>query len=100
MNVRRSIPTEQLTEFARRWGIAELSLFGSVIRDDHRPDSDVDVLVVFRPGVRPGLAEWIEMEDQLRAIFGREVDLVERRRIINPFRRHEILTHRQVVYAA
>lgn len=94
------IPLDRLTAFCHKWQIAELSLFGSVLRDDFRPDSDVDVLVVFQPGVNHQIEAWIEMEDELKAIFGREIDLVERRLIVNPFRRHHILTNRQVLYAA
>ncbi|MFZ4431378.1 MAG: nucleotidyltransferase family protein [Phycisphaerales bacterium] len=94
------IPTAALVAFARQWGIKELSLFGSILRDDFRPDSDIDVLVVLEPGRRPSWEEWLEMNDQLERLFGRDVDLVERNRIANPFRRHEILTTRQVVYAA
>ena len=94
------IPTDALVAFARAWGLKELSLFGSILRDDFRPDSDVDVLVVLEPGRRPSVDDWIAMHEQLERLFGREVDLVERRRIANPFRRHEILTTRQVVHAA
>ncbi|MEI7657900.1 MAG: nucleotidyltransferase domain-containing protein [Phycisphaerae bacterium] len=94
------IPTAALVEFARRWRIQELSLFGSILRDDFRPESDVDVLVVLEPDRRPSCEEWLEMNDQLERLFGRDVDLVERNRIANPFRRHEILATRQVVYAA
>jgi len=94
------ISEERITDFCRRWKIEELSLFGSILRDDFRPDSDVDVLVAFAPGTRPNLDDWLDMLDELEDIFGREVDLVERRSVTNPFRRYEILTTRQVVYAA
>lgn len=100
MAVHIPIPLDRLTDFCHKWQIAELSLFGSILRDDFRPDSDVDILVVFNPGVNHQLEAWIEMENELRAIFGREIDLVERRLIVNPFRRHHILTNRQVLYAA
>lgn len=89
----------RLREFCGRWRIAELALFGSVLRDDFGPESDVDVLVTFRPGVVWGVDEWIEMRDELEATFGRKVDLVSRDSLRNPFRRHEILTTRQVVHA-
>lgn len=94
------IPIDALVAFARRWGLQELSLFGSILRDDFRPESDIDVLVVLEPGRRPSCDEWLEMSEQLERLFGRDVDLVERSRIVNPFRRHEILRTRQVVYAA
>ena len=96
------IPTDQLADFCRRWKIIELSLFGSVLRDDFGPDSDVDVLIAFASGTPAD--SWRfgeEMISELGELFqGRPIDLVERRRIINPFRRHEILTTREVVYAA
>jgi uncharacterized protein len=70
---------ERLAAFCRRWEVAELALFGSVLRDDFRPDSDVDVLVAFAPGARRGLFDLVEMEDELTRLFGRRVDLVTRR---------------------
>lgn len=101
MNPSVTIPTEQLAEFAKRWSITELSLFGSILREDFRPDSDVDVCVVFDPAKRFDLDDYLQMLDELSAIFGgRQVDLVERRLIKNPFRRHKIITTRKIVYAA
>jgi hypothetical protein len=87
--------------FCEKYGVAEFALFGSVLRDDFRPDSDVDVLVAFKPD-SPGitLENMFDMQDELEAIFGRKVDLVERRRVTNPFRRHEIITTRRVIHAA
>lgn len=90
----------KLAAFCARWQVAELSLFGSVIRDDFTPTSDVDVLVAFAPGAAWSYWEWPEMIDELQAIFHRRVDLVEKKAITNPFRRHRILTTRKVVYAA
>jgi predicted nucleotidyltransferase len=89
-----------ISEFCRKWKIKELALFGSVLRDDFGPDSDVDVLVTFEPDVPWSLYEWVDMIEELKAIFGREVDLVEKTGLRNPFRRHEILTTKQVIYAA
>jgi uncharacterized protein len=94
------IPEDRIAEFCRRWRIEEFSLFGSVLRDDFRPDSDVDVLVVFEPGATPQIEEWLDMLDELKALLGREVDVVEKRLLQNPFRRHHILKNRRVVYAA
>ena len=94
------IPMDRLTAFCQVWSIAELSVFGSVLRDDFGPDSDVDVLVSFRPGAAMTFESFLDMRDELRGIFGREVDLVEKRLITNPFRRHEILTSKKVLYAA
>jgi hypothetical protein len=71
---RVTIPQEQIESFCRRHHICRLSLFGSVLRDDFRPDSDVDVLVEFAPGFTPGLA-FFGMQEELSAILGRKVDL-------------------------
>ena len=94
------VPNDQIAAFCRKWQIAELALFGSVLRDDFRPDSDIDVLVTFAPDVPWSLYDWVDMIDELRAIFGRRVDLVSKGGLRNPFRRHEILTTREVIYAA
>lgn len=95
------IPTEALADFCRRWKIVELSLFGSVLREDFGPESDVDVLVVFAPDAVWDYFDWPDMQDELGAMFGgRQVDLVERKCVVNPFMRHEILTTREVLYAA
>jgi uncharacterized protein len=93
-----SISRSTLIEFCGRWKVAELALFGSVLRDDFRSDSDVDVLVSFAPDACWGLFDLIKMQDELKDIFGREVDLVEREGIHNPFRRRSILSNMQVVY--
>jgi predicted nucleotidyltransferase len=94
------IPLKPIEDFCRRWKIAEFSLFGSVLRDNFALDSDIDVLVTFERDGEITFDNRVEMLDELAAIFGREVDLVEKRNIRNPFRRHEILTTREVVYAA
>jgi hypothetical protein len=95
-----NIPQDEIEDFCRRWKIKEFALFGSVLRDDFRPDSDLDVLVVFEPDGGITFDNRVEMLDELTAIFGREVDLVEKDLIRNPFRRHEILTTKEVVYAS
>jgi predicted nucleotidyltransferase len=94
------ISMDRVAAFCRKWAVAELAVFGSVLRDDFRPDSDVDVLVTFRPGAAMTFEGYLDMRDVLRGIFGREVDLVEKRLVTNPFRRHEILTEKKVLYAA
>ena len=99
--MRRPLPIaeEDLRAFCARWKIAELSLFGSFLRDDFGPDSDVDVLVRFAPEARWSLFDWIEMQQDLGQAMGRRVDLVEVDGLRNPFRRHAILSTREVVYA-
>src|SRR6266478_8854491 len=92
--VRIEIPGEKIQEFCQRWKITEFALFGSVLRDDFRPDSDVDVLVTFAPETRYSLFDLVHMQDELKEIFGREVDLVERKaveRSENYIRRKHIL---------
>lgn len=68
------IPTERVKRFCRERGIRRLALFGSVLRDDFQPESDVDVLIEFQPGVRVGL-RFFEIERELSQLFGRKVDL-------------------------
>lgn len=95
------VPREKVEAFCKKWGLKEFSLFGSILRDDFRPDSDVDVLVSFLPGRQMTFEGFVDMREELSAMFGgREVDLVEKRLVKNPFRRYEILTTREVVYAA
>lgn len=94
------IDQEQIEEFCRKWKIAEFSLFGSVLRDDFRYDSDVDILVSFAEDAHWSLYEWVDMIEELKIIFKHKVDLVSKRGLRNPFRRNEILTTREVLYAA
>jgi predicted nucleotidyltransferase len=94
------LPLDQIVGFCRQWKIREFSLFGSVLRDDFRPDSDIDVLVSFQPGAPWSLWDLVEMQQQLGALLGRSVDLIEKEGLRNPYRRHEILSTRRVVYAA
>ena len=95
-----SIPHEALAEFCRRWKVAELSFFGSVMREDFGPDSDVDVLVTFTPGAAWSLIDLVAMEDELSKLVGRPVDLVEEAALRNPFRRSAIKRSKHVLYAA
>ncbi|MEW6387429.1 MAG: nucleotidyltransferase family protein [Thermodesulfobacteriota bacterium] len=94
------IPLDKIEAFCLRWKIKEFALFGSVLREDFRPDSDVDVLVTFAPDGGFTFDNRVEMLDEIAEIFGREVDLVEKDTIRNPFRRQEILKTKEVVYAA
>ena len=93
----------KIAEFCRKWKITELALFGSVLRDDFGPDSDVDVLVSFAEDALPGLFDLCRMEDELRAFFGRDVDLITRKSVEqsrNYIRREEILRHVEMIHAA
>ncbi len=99
MPVQLPIDYPAVAAFCRKWKIREFALFGSVLRDDFQPDSDVDILVSLEPDAPWSLWDWIDMKDELTALFGREVDLVEKDGLRNPFRRHSILTSKQVIYA-
>ena len=94
------IPVERVRDFCRKWRIADLSAFGSALRDDFRPDSDIELLVTFAPDAQWSLYDWVDMIAELREIFGREVDLLSRQSLRNPFRRHEILKSCESLYAA
>jgi predicted nucleotidyltransferase len=90
----------RIADFAHRWKIAELALFGSVLRDDFDDDSDIDVLVSFDPAATWSLWDLTAMQDELASIMGRKVDLVEKEGIRNPFRRQSILSGRKVIHVA
>jgi predicted nucleotidyltransferase len=97
------IPREQIVEFCRRWKITEFSLFGSVLRDDFGPESDVDVLVTFADDAQWSLLDHVDMQDELKEILERDVDVVSRRgieRSHNYLRRKEILESAEVYHAA
>lgn len=103
MTIRISLKHEEIAVFCQRWQITELAFFGSVLRDDFRPESDVDVLVTFAPGIEWGLFDHIDMEEKLSALLGRKVDLVSRRAIergSNWIRRKAILDTAEPFYAA
>jgi predicted nucleotidyltransferase len=98
--IKIEMPMDKITAFCQKWKITEFSLFGSVLRDDFRPDSDVDVLVTFAENAGWDLYDWVTMIDELKVIFGREVDLVSKKGLRNPFRRRNILATHEVLYAA
>ena len=100
---RVNVPQEKIAEFCRRWKIVEFALFGSVLRDDFGPDSDVDVLVTFDPDARWGLFAMVHMQHELEEILRIKVDLVSRRGIEasrNYLRRQAILNSARVIYVA
>jgi hypothetical protein len=97
------MPKDRITAFCQKWKITELALFGSVLREDFRPDSDVDVLVTFSPDSDWGVDHLLDMKEELEPLFGRAVDLVEKRLVEesrNYIRRKHILSHMEAVYAA
>lgn len=97
------LPSEEISDFCDRWEVRELALFGSVLRDDFRPDSDIDILIAFLPQADWGLLDHVRMERELMGIFGRKVDLVSKcavERSQNWIRRQEILETAQIIYAS
>lgn len=100
---RIKIPKAKIAEFCKRWNVSEFALFGSALRGDFRPDSDVDVLVSFDPKAHVTLFDMVNMQDELKAIFGREVDLVSKQGVLssrNYLRRKYILESAQVIHVA
>ena len=98
-----AIPQKEIAGFCRKHNIRKLSLFGSVLRDDFGPDSDIDVLVEFDPEVKYGLFDMVRIQDELAAIIGRPVDLLERSGVEtseNYIRRKHILSSAETVYVA
>jgi predicted nucleotidyltransferase len=95
-----SIDRDRINDFCRLWNITEFALFGSILRADFGPNSDVDVLVTFAPNVPWSLWDLSTMRAELESIFGREVDLVEKKALRNPYRRQAILADHQVLYAS
>jgi predicted nucleotidyltransferase len=97
------VSKEKIAEFCCRWKITEFALFGSVLRDDFRPDSDIDVLVTYAPNASWRFYDLVSMREELEAMFGRPVDLVEKRLVEcseNYIRRRHILNHMETIYVA
>jgi len=97
------IPYEQVVDFCQRRKVTEFALFGSALRDDFRPESDVDVLVTFAEDANWGLFDLVAMEEELQQLFGRPVDLVERQAVEsseNYIRRKHILNSLEPIYVA
>lgn len=99
MTVRIQVPREALAEFCRRNQIRRLSLFGSVLREDFGPDSDVDVLVEFEPEARVGFFALMRMEMELSELFGHKVDL-NTPGFLSRYFRDQVLEEAEVQYAA
>jgi len=99
-NLKIIMPQEKIADFCQKWKILEFAIFGSALREDFGPDSDVDILVTFGEDAHWSLYDWVDMIDELKAIFGREVHLSSKSGLRNPFRRQKILTTRQIMYGA
>jgi predicted nucleotidyltransferase len=88
-----------LAELCRRYGVRELSLFGSAARGEMRPKSDIDIIVEFEPGVRIGVIKFESLVEELESLAGRRVDLVTKRGL-KPWVRPHVLSDARVIYAA
>lgn len=96
------LPQAEIAEFCQRWKICEFYLFGSVLRSDFRPDSDIDVMVTFAADAQWGF-EFVQMKRELEALFQRDVDLLTKAAIEashNWIRRKEILETAKLIYVA
>ncbi|MBW1776103.1 MAG: nucleotidyltransferase family protein [Deltaproteobacteria bacterium] len=103
MHVSIDVSRKTITDFCRRWHISELAVFGSALRGDFHPESDVDLLVTFDEDARWTLFDLVRAEEELERIFGRKVDLIERRAVEknrNYIRRKAILDSLETIYAA
>lgn len=103
MNTDRfTIPHKKIADFCRRWNVSEFAIFGSALRADFRVDSDVDVLVSFKPEAKVTLFDMVHMQDELKQIFNRDVDLISKKGVEtshNYLRRKAILETAKVIHA-
>jgi len=103
MGIQIQVPKAKVAEFCRKNHIRSLAFFGSVLRDDFRLDSDVDILVEFEQGHEPDLMEMVALENELSEILGRKADMVERKAVEkseNYIRRRHVLQSTEAVYVA
>lgn len=101
-NLIATIPINEIAEFCQRWKIRELALFGSALRNDFGPDSDLDILVDFEADAEWGLLEHVQMQQELQTLLHRNVDLISKRaleRSQNWLRRQEILNTAQILFS-
>ena len=99
MTLKIAVPKDDIAGFCQRWNVRRLAFFGSVLRDDFGPHSDIDVLVEFEPGHVPGFFRLLEMEDELSVLLGgRKVDLRTPEDLSRYFRA-DVISHAVVQYA-
>lgn len=94
------IPEKAITAFCSQWNVKEFSLFGSVLSNEFNSDSDIDVLISFSEDAEISLFDLAQMQIELRNIFNRPVDIIEKDALQNPYRKHQILETAQVIYEA
>ena len=99
---RLQVDYDQIANFCERFGIIELGIFGSVLRDDFRPDgenpSDIDLLIEFAPSKKLSWPIWLDLQEKSEKLFKRKVDLVQKHLLKNPYRRAQILKTKRIVY--
>jgi hypothetical protein len=95
-----SFNEKDIESLAKKWGIIEFSIFGSVLGNHFKDDSDIDILIQFKSDIRYSLFDLVELKEELEDLFHRPVDIVEKASIKNPFRKNEILKTARVIYAA
>jgi predicted nucleotidyltransferase len=95
---RLNVTEPAIIALCQQWKITELALFGSVLREDFRPDSDVDVLITFAPHHGWNLLDFVDLKADLESLFHREVDFLQKKELKNPYRSREILRTHRVVY--
>lgn len=103
IRARLAVTPEALAAFCAAWRVRELAVFGSIVRDDFGPDSDIDLLVTFDPDAPWSLFDIVTMKNEAEALFGRPVDIVERRAVEkhhNPWKRSLILGDQRLIYPA
>jgi len=93
------LPSDRIADVCRRYDVQELSVFGSASRGDMQPESDIDMLVDFKPGARIGLVKFASLNEELQVLLGRRVDLVTRTGL-KPRVRPHVLREAQIVYSA
>uniref|UniRef100_A0A7C4RMB0 Nucleotidyltransferase n=1 Tax=Desulfatirhabdium butyrativorans TaxID=340467 RepID=A0A7C4RMB0_9BACT len=101
MNDLNTLPMAEITKFCQRWKIREAALFGSVLRADFKPDSDIDILVTFDDDADWSLLDHMRMQQELQAILQRDIDLVTKRAVENSrnwLRRQEILSTASIIF--
>jgi uncharacterized protein len=99
-SVKIDLPIPRIEAFCRRFGVEGFSLFGSVLRDDFAPGSDINVMLKFLPGCGFIFENTPEIQDELERMFDRPVDVIEKGKVRNPIRQKAIMSSYQVVYAA
>ena len=102
LKTRLQVDYNQIAKFCEQFGIVELAIFGSVLRDDFRADgenpSDVDLLIEFSPDQKLSWPMWLDLQETSEKLFKRKVDLVQKHLLENPYRRAEILKTNRVIY--